>query len=72
MAEARDRVRWNHTFAVLAQVFNANRDPDKTKAIDPLMFYPWDRRTSERAPPPTDSDRQMLKRAFPGRNKPQD
>jgi len=69
MAEAADRARWNRTFAVLAQLFNANRDPQKTKPIDPMQFFPWDKGPKEQAPPPTEEDRKMLRRAFPGRRK---
>jgi len=69
MAEAKDRAAWNRTFAVLAQLFNANRDPEKTKPIDPMQFFPWDRSPKEQASPPTPEDRQMLRRAFPGRKK---
>ena len=67
MAEVRDRAAWNRTFAVLAQIFNANRDSKTTKPIDPLQFYPWGLGTREQAPPPTEGDRQMLRRAFPGK-----
>jgi hypothetical protein len=65
MAEVRDRAAWNRTFAVLAQLFNANRDPEKTRPIDPMVFFPWGKQTEEQAPAPTDEERQMLRRAFP-------
>ena len=68
MAEARDRTAWNRTFAVLAQLFNTNRDPHKTQGIDPLQFFPWDKAVREQAPPPTVEDRKMLRRAFPGKS----
>ena len=67
MAEVRDRAAWNRTFAVLAQMFNANRDPEKTRAIDPMVFFPWGKRTEQQAAPPTAEERQMLRRAFPGK-----
>ena len=53
MAEVRDRAAWNRTFAVLAQLFNANRDPEKTRPIDPMAFFPWGKQAEEQAPAPT-------------------
>ena len=67
MAEARDRASWNRTFAVLAQLHNANRDPKKTEAIDPMQYFPWSRPEKQQASPPTAEDRRMLRRAFPGK-----
>lgn len=67
MAESRDRAQWNRNFALLAQLFNANRDPKRTRPIDPLQFFPWDKQVNEPAPPPTESDLEMLRRAFPGK-----
>ena len=67
MAESRDRALWSHTFALLAQLFNANRDAKRTRPIDPLQFFPWDKQVREPAPPPTESDLEMLRRAFPGK-----
>ncbi len=69
MAEAADRAAWNRTFAVLAQIYNANRDPKKTEPIDPMQFFPWDKARNQQAPPPTAEDRQMLRRAFPPKKK---
>lgn len=69
MAEAKDRAAWNRTFAVLAQIYNANRDPKKTDSIDPMQFFPWDRQQKEQALPPTPEDREMLRRAFPGKRR---
>jgi len=69
MAEARDRAAWNRTFAVLAQLFNANRDPKKAQPIEPMQFFPWDTAKPRQAPPPTEADRAALRRAFPGGRK---
>lgn len=69
MAEAKDRVAWNRTLAVLAQIYNANRDPKKAEPIDPMQFFPWDKPQKEQAPPPTPGERQMLRRAFPGKKR---
>lgn len=69
MAEAADRARWNRTFAVLAQLSNAFRDPKKTEAIDPMQFFPWQRAENQQAPPPTPDEREMLRQAFPGKRK---
>jgi hypothetical protein len=41
MARAAQNAAWCRTFAVLAQIFNANRDRDKTQPLDPLEFYAW-------------------------------
>jgi len=67
MAEARDRAAWNRTMAFLAGLYNVNRDPKKTKPIDPMQFFPWGQPQEERAPPPTEADREMLRRVFPGK-----
>jgi len=68
MAEARDRAAWNRTRAVLAQLYNVNRDPKRGKPIDPERFFPWDDVAKKpAAPPPTDADRELLKRIFPKR-----
>jgi len=65
MAEARDRAAWNRTRAVLAQLYNVNRDPKKGKPIDPEQFFPWDDAAAQAAPPPTDVDRELLQQTFP-------
>jgi hypothetical protein len=67
MAEARDRSAWNRTLALLAELFNVNRDPKKTKPIDPMQFFPWSQPRLEQAPPPTEEDREMLRHLFPGK-----
>ena len=67
MAEVRDRAAWNRTFAVLAQLFNANRDPEKTRAIDPMVFFPWGKRTDEQPASPTAEERQILRLAITGK-----
>ena len=66
MAEARDRAAWNRSLALLAALFNVHRDPARTKPIDPMQFFPWDRPPLEQAPPPTLADLKMLRRVFPG------
>lgn len=40
MAEGRSRDAWAHTSAVLAMLFNVNRDPRKSKALMPSDFDP--------------------------------
>ncbi len=67
MAEARDRAAWNRTMAWLAGLYNVHRDPKKTKAIDPMQFFPWGQPQQEQAPPPTEADRAMLRHVFPRR-----
>lgn len=43
MAEARRQEAWNHTSTVLAMVYNANRDPKKTRAASPRDFHPFEK-----------------------------
>lgn len=69
MAEAKDRAAWNRTFALMAQLHNAFRDPKKTDPMDPMQFFPWQRAENQQAPPPTAEEREMLRQAFPGKRK---
>lgn len=64
-AEAADRMRWNRTRAVMVQLANVNRDPKKSKWIDPERFFPWDKGRTRRAPSPSAEDRKMLREVFP-------
>jgi hypothetical protein len=41
MAEGECRERWNHTSHLFALIFNVNRDPDKTRAIEPGEVNPY-------------------------------
>jgi len=52
MAEAADRAAWNRTFAVLAQIYNANRG-EGGEPIDPLQYFPWERPGPQKPKPPT-------------------
>lgn len=66
MARAADQARWCRTFALLAQMYNANRAED-SEAIDPMQFYMWSQ-TEARAqcpPPPSESQRAELRDIFP-------
>lgn len=66
MAKAADIAKWSRTFAVLAQIFNVNRDPKRSEAIDPLKFFPWvERGERAKAAPPTEAERSELKNLFP-------
>ncbi len=67
MAEARDRADWNRTFAILAQIYNANRDPDKSTPSDPMQFFPWEKPKPARALPATAADVALLKHMYPGK-----
>ena len=40
MADARATAAWNRTAAVLAMLFNVNRDPKKSPALKPRDFHP--------------------------------
>ena len=44
MAESRQRDAWDHTSAVLCMLYNANRDPKKTRAATPQEFHPLRRK----------------------------
>ena len=63
MVKARDSAAWNRTFAVLAQLYNVNRQAG-AEAIDPLQFFPWSDR-SRPAKAPTPAEERMLERLFP-------
>lgn len=66
MAKAADLAKWSRTFAVLAQIFNVNRDPKRSDAIDPMKFCPWvERGERTKAAPPTEAERSELKNLFP-------
>ncbi len=66
--EAEDKRAWNRTMAVLAQIYNSNRDPKRSRAIDPLQFCPYLAARNRRpSPPPTAEDRAMLRKLFPGK-----
>lgn len=74
MAKASGRAAWGQTFAVLAQLFNVNRDPEKAKAINPMQFYPWSDDEDNSAPPVTPHQLTELRQLFPkggkdGRNR---
>lgn len=42
MAEGRSRENWQHTSAILALLYNCNRDPKKTKPAKPSDFNPFE------------------------------
>jgi len=66
MAEARDQMEWNHTFAVLVQLGNNGRGPDDDWH-DPLECYPWPREEDQHTPPePSPGLEQALARRFAG------
>ncbi len=67
MAEARDRVAWNHTFAILAQIYNANRDPENSEPADPMDFFPWEKPKPAKTPPATEADIKLLEKMYPPR-----
>ena len=63
MAEARDRYAWNRTFAVLAQLYNVNREQGD-EPIQPMKFFPW-ADGEPAAKPPTPEQEKMLEEIFP-------
>lgn len=64
MADAADQSRWNHTFAVAAQIANANRGKGD-QPINLMRFYPH-KTQQPKARPMTLEDRETLKKLFPG------
>lgn len=67
--EAADHLAWNHTAAVLAQIYNVNRDAKSQRPIDLAQFFPWNQAgglRKKKAPPPTEEERKLLRKAFPG------
>ena len=67
MARVADRTRWCRTFAVLAQIYDANRAED-SEAIDPMQFYIWGETKSKGSrcpPPPTEAERAEMRQIFP-------
>lgn len=66
MAEAADKAAWNRTFAVVAQIFNSVRS-EKVEAIDPMLFYPWERPQKAAAKPPTPAQDALLTKLFPAK-----
>lgn len=68
MAKAADVASWNRTWAVIAQLFNVNRDSKKSKAVELDAFFPWRQKTSGVAEI-TESDKQGLRTLFPKKDK---
>ena len=60
MAGARSEALWSHTSALLAMIFNAHRDPKKTKPARPDDWNPHARKRSVSMP----GDIKLLKQAF--------
>ena len=51
MADGRQREAWNHTSQLLAMLFNAHRDPQKTSPAKPADFHPLLERASPTSQP---------------------
>jgi len=70
MAEGRlewtDRAAWNHTAAILAMLYNANRGKGRPKR-KPQQFNPWSKRPAgpRRKPKPAKVDVSALKVFLP-------
>lgn len=64
MAKAADRAAWHRTFALLAQIFNAS-GVKREDLIDPIQFYPWRDAKASTLRPPTEQERQELRKLFP-------
>jgi hypothetical protein len=47
MAEGRCRHDWDQTSLVACLLFNAHRDPDKTRAKTPQDFHPYPSRATK-------------------------
>jgi hypothetical protein len=72
MADARceiaDHLAWNRTFALLAQIYNANR-PARSSPIDVMKFYPYKFRHAKPLPP-TPTQLKLLEQIFPYKGPP--
>jgi hypothetical protein len=64
MAEARNRVAWEHTASVLAMLFNINRDPKRARERTARDFNPYYRRRQTKGIPLTADTLHMLKTVF--------
>ncbi len=71
MATAAQNAAWCRTFAVLAQIFNVNRDPEKAKPIDPMQFYAWgeSNKWGGGVVRSTEETRAEMRGLFPGKRK---
>lgn len=49
LAEGADRARWVHTSGILAMLYNANRDPKRSRARKPREFDPYARGATRKA-----------------------
>jgi len=67
MAEARQRVQWDTTSALLAMTFNVNRDPKKSRPAKPADFHPLVKRHPKSGVPITARNIRVLKKAFVNR-----
>lgn len=66
MAKAADVAMWCQTFAIIAQIYNANRGADG-EPIDPAKFYRW--RDERQSAPPSEGEREMLRQYFQAKKK---
>jgi len=67
MAEARQRVNWDTTSALLALTFNVNRDPKKSRPAKPADFHPLLAKRPKSGVPITARNIRVLKKAFVNR-----
>jgi hypothetical protein len=67
MAKAAQNAAWCRTFAMLAQLFNVNRDPERAKPIDPMQFYTWgESKQGDGVVRSTEETRAEMRVLFPG------
>lgn len=67
MAKAAQNAAWCRTFALLAQLFNVNRDPERAKPIDPMQFYAWgESKHGDGVVRSTEETRAEMRGLFPG------
>jgi hypothetical protein len=69
MAHARQRVEWGRAASIIAKIHNVNCTKDRD-TLPPSAFMPSTmagRTAKKKAPPPTVEERELLRRAFPGK-----
>ena len=69
MAEARQRVNWDTTSALLAMTFNVNRDPKKSRPAKASDFHPLLKTKPKRGVPVTAENIRILKEVFIGKGR---
>lgn len=64
MAETSLVENWDHTAFIGALIFNVNRDPKKTKAINPMEFNPYRKKKNKKIQLSKEESKDLLKKIF--------